>query len=270
MEKIELSSQCDYGNLVPASLMKALIAVDAATAGVAALTSAGKNNKAASTVSKVFAGVGAASCGLTAYMQACRNAFDFNKGGLMGDIHQFVVDHLDWDGQGTVLDIGCGGGALSVRCAKAFPEARVLGIDTWGKERGYSHDQCVRNAIIEQVDDRTDFRKGDAAHLPLEDEAADAVVSSLAFTAVRSSHHKPDVVREALRVLKKGGSFAFFDLFGQKIFYGDMGDFLRELKWQGFSEVHYIPGAENFDGLVPKYIQTPWMIRDAGLLYGKK
>lgn len=267
MGTIQLSKECDYGNWVPDSLMKGLVIADAATAGLAVLAGVSKDHK---TAAKVLAAGSAALCGTTAYMKICRDTFDFNKGGLAGEIHQFLLDHLDWDGEGELLDIGCGAGALSVRCAKAFPDARILGVDTFGTEWGFTKDQCVRNAVIEQVDDRTEFRKADAAHLPVEDGAMDAVVSCFCFHEVKTSRHKPDVVREALRVLKNGGSFAFIDMFEQKHLYGDMGENIRGMKYEGFSEVHYIPFVENYEGLVPKYVQAPWMIHGAGILYGKK
>ena len=78
------------------------------------------------------------------------------------------------------------------------------------------------------------------------------------------------MVREAFRVLKKGGAFALQDMFAQKALYGDMEQFVEELKKAGFQEVHYIGNIEKQDGLVPGYIQTPWMISGAALIYGIK
>ena len=78
----------------------------------------------------------------TVYMDRCRRLFDFKGGGVMGDIHQFLVDHFPWlesrkmqnvnDGSGLILDIGCGAGALTNRVAKTYPNARLIGMDYWG------------------------------------------------------------------------------------------------------------------------------------------
>ena len=114
------------------------------------------------------------------------------------------------------------------------------------------------------------FEKGDAAKLAFPDETFDAVVSNFAFHEVRTAKDKRDVVREALRVLKKGGAFSLQDMFAQKALYGDMEDLVKELKAEGFAEVHYIANIENQNQLVPKFIQTPWMIKGAGVLYGVK
>ena len=77
------------------------------------------------------------------------------------------------------------------------------------------------------------------------------------------------MVRESLRVLKKGGSFSFQDLFSQKSLYGDMEEFADELRREGFREIHYIPFVER-QGFVPRYVQAPWMLSGVGLLYGRK
>ena len=215
-------------------------------------------------------GAGRSDVSYTFYMWRCREAFDFKKGDIMGDVHQFLVDHLKWDGKGTFLDIGCGAGALTMRCAKTFPKASFVGMDYWGKEWSYAKEQCEQNAKLEGVAARGRFEKGDAAKLAFPDETFDAVVSNFVFHEVRTARDKRDVVREALRVLKKGGAFSLQDMFAQKALYGDMEDLVKELKAEGFAEVHYIANIENQNQLVPKFIQTPWMIKGAGVLYGVK
>ena len=86
----------------------------------------------------------------------------------------------------------------------------------------------------------------------------------------RESIDKRDVVREALRVVKRGGAFSFQDLFAQKSLYGDMDAFVEELKKEGISEIHYIGNLEKTLDFVPAYVRTPWMISGMGILYGKK
>jgi len=209
---------------------------------------------------------------MTVYMQICRNIFDFNGGGVMGAIHQFLVDHFHWDKnrEGTIIDIGCGAGALTNRVAKTFPNIKVVGIDYWGAEWSYAKEQCEKNAKIEGVADRVTFQKGDAAKLDFADEAFDGAVSNFVFHEVKSATYKREVVKEALRVVKKGGVFAFQDMFGQKALYGDMNEFVYELKKSGVvTEIYYIANIEGQD-FVPSFVTAPWMIKDAGLIYGIK
>ena len=160
--------------------------------------------------------------------------------------------------------------ALTVRCAKAFPEARITAVDYWGVEWSYAKEQCERNARIEGVADQITFWKGDAAKLDFPDGTFDAAVSNFVFHEVRSAKDKRDVVKEALRVVKKGGAFSFQDMFSQKALYGDMDEFVRILKAEGISEVHYIGNLEKKLEFIPGFVTTPWMIRGMGILYGKK
>ncbi len=205
----------------------------------------------------------------TLYMWKCHRRFAFERGGLMGEIHEFLVSHLPWDGQGTLLDIGCGAGALTVRCGKRFPGARLVGMDYWGREWGYAKEQCERNAAAEGLAGRAVFEKGDAGKLSYSTGSFDAAVSNFVFHEVRTQPDKRQVVREALRVVKKGGAFAFQDMFEHKALYGDMREFVEQLKKEGIQEITYIPDVDKLD-FIPGYIRAPWMLKGMGLMYGIK
>lgn len=207
---------------------------------------------------------------MAVYMLICHETFAFGKGNMMAGVHEHLVEHLDWNGEGRLLDIGCGAAALTVRCAKAFPKAQITAMDYWGAEWNYAKEQCEKNAQIEGVADRTSFQKGDAAKLDFPDESFDAAVSNFVFHEVRTAKDKRDVVREALRIVKKGGVFSFQDMFSQKALYGDMEQFVRELKAEGISEVHYIGNLEKKLDFIPGFVTTPWMISGMGIIYGKK
>nr|WP_294529057.1 hypothetical protein [uncultured Blautia sp.] len=49
-----------------------------------------------------------------------------------------------------------------------------------------------------------------------------------------------------------------------------MEEFVRELKKEGISEIHYIGNLENKLDFIPGFVTTPWMISGMGILYGKK
>lgn len=256
----------DYGNWVPAAMMK----ICGIITGILLLLEAAGILWFRNLIVNVIVGFFfLIVLVFTLYMWRCRNIFDFEKGGLMGEIHEYLVLHLPWDGKGTLLDIGCGAGALTMRCAKRFKEAKLVGMDYWGAEWSYAKEQCERNAQIEGVADRVEFRKGDAAKLEFDEGTFDAAVSNFVFHEVRTQPDKRKVVKEALRVVKKGGVFSFQDLFSQKQLYGDMEEFIEELKREGIQEIHYIPNVEKED-FVPRFVQAPWMLYGMGLLYGKK
>lgn len=268
------NERTDYGNWVPAAMMKtcymvAIVLAALELIGVVLVVNRAIGGVLAVSLLAIVGVLFVIVLIFTLYMKKCRDIFDFNKGGLMGKVHQNLVDHLEWDGNGQLLDIGCGAGALTIRCAKTFSNAVLKGMDYWGTEWNYAKEQCESNAKAEGVDSRITFQKGDAAKLDFEDESFDAAVSNFVFHEVRTQPDKRMVVKEALRVVKKGGAFAFQDMFSQKTLYGDMNEFVEILKQEGIAEVHYIGNLEKQD-FIPDFVTAPWMLQGVGLLYGKK
>ena len=206
---------------------------------------------------------------LFGYMICVRRAFSFKHGGLMGKVHQYVLDCLAWDGKGRLLDVGCGSGALTIRCAKAFTEAECTGIDYWGALWDYNQKMCVRNAEIERVGERCSFQKGDASRLEFGDETFDAVVSNFVYHEVRNNPDKEALIRETLRVLKKGGAFALHDLFLDRHIYKDLDGIIERLKADGIRELHFVANTEK-EIPMPQFMQLPGMVVGLGILYGKK
>lgn len=72
------------------------------------------------------------------WMAWIRRQYAFGKGGMMERVHQFILSNLDFDGHGEVLEVGCGSGALIVRTALTWPEAKITGLDCWGAMYNYS------------------------------------------------------------------------------------------------------------------------------------
>ena len=102
----------DYGNWVPDAMMKILAALTVVLLTAELLFIFFLENVILSVIGGIFL---IATVLFTIYMWRCRVIFDFSRGGLMGEIHQYLIDHLDWNGKGTLLDIGCGAGALTIR-----------------------------------------------------------------------------------------------------------------------------------------------------------
>ena len=167
-------------------------------------------------------------------MYACHECFAFGKGDMMAKVHAHLVAHLNWDGHGTLLDIGCGAAPLTVRCAKAFPDAALIGMDYWGAQWNYAKEQCEKMRQSRASLPASILRKAMRHTLNYADETFDAAVSNFVFHEVHSARDKRDVVRESLRVVKRGGAFSFQDLFAQKSLYGDMDAFVEELKRKAF------------------------------------
>lgn len=158
----------------------------------------------------LFSVVAAALVALLVWITWIRCQYAFGGGGIMEQVHRVVLSHLDYDGQGSLLEVGCGSGALSIRAALTWPESEVTGMDYWGAVYNYSKTLCEKNAASEGVASRCVFQHGDANHLDFPDESFDAVISNYVYHNVMGADmHK--LLLESLRVLKKGGVFALND-----------------------------------------------------------
>lgn len=262
-----MKEQANYGNWVPEKALYLLFG----GAAILLVTAVGVQIAFGKPVITGILGVAGVLVLIEAiYMYVCHETFAFGKGNMMAGVHQHLVDHLEWDGEGTLLDIGCGAAALTVRCAKIFPNSQITAMDYWGVEWDYAKEQCEKNARLEGVANRITFQKGDAAKLEFEDGTFDAAVSNFVFHEVRIAKDKREVVKEALRVVKKGGVFSFQDMFSQKALYGDMEEFVRELKAEGISDIHYTGNLEKKLDFIPGFVTMPWMISGMGIIYGRK
>ncbi|MCR4603479.1 MAG: class I SAM-dependent methyltransferase [Prevotella sp.] len=202
------------------------------------------------------------------YMCVLYYNFSDKGGGLMAKVHYYVISRLPWDGQGKLLDVGCGAGALTIRCAKHFPQAHCTGIDYWGIKWDYSQQVCQQNALAEQVAQRCTFRQGDANHLDFEDETFDAVVSNFVYHEINDGKSREELLRETLRVLRKGGCFALQDLFGQPSVYGNFQEIIDHLKADTIAEIHYADSGKEIP--IPSWMRVSGMLPGVGIIYGKK
>ena len=203
-----------------------------------------------------------------AYFVYARYQFSPRGRNLQARIRNLVLDHLDWDGEGRALDIGCGNAPLSIEMAKKYPNAQVTGIDYWGGLWEYSKEACETNAEVEGVADQLTFQKASAAALPFDDESFDVAVSNFVFHEVRDVEDTRDVLKEALRVVKPGGKFAFQDLFLVRSIYGDVDDLLETIKSWGVGCVGFMNTSNS--NQVPKALRLPFMVGSIGIIYGTK
>ena len=71
-----------------------------------------------------------------------RRQYAFGGGGMMDRTHLVVLSHLDFDGQGQLLEVGCGSGPLSIRAAlletlRVLKKGGVFAINDNMKPRAY-------------------------------------------------------------------------------------------------------------------------------------
>ena len=141
-----------------------------------------------------------------------------------------LLASLQLQGDERLLDIGCGRGAVLLAAAKRLPRGRAVGVDVWsGKDQSGNAEQVtLRNAALERVADRVELHTADMRKLPFADGSFDVIVSSLAIHNIPGAAERATAVREAARVLRRGGRLLIVDI-------RHTGDYARELESCGFT-----------------------------------
>ena len=214
----------------------------------------------------VFAAATVILLALLGWMAWIRRQYAFGKGGMMERVHQTILSSLDFDGSGSLLEVGCGSGALSIRAALTWPNAKITGLDYWGVMYNYSKALCEKNAASEGVGRQCVFVHGDANKLDFPDGSFDAVISNYVYHNIMGAD-KHALLLESLRVLKKGGVFVLHDNMKPQM-YGDMNAFAQKLRDMGFAEVRYVETAASIFG--SKRRAAMMMLGDSAMIVGRK
>ena len=202
------------------------------------------------------------------YFAYARYLFSPEGGNVQEQVRAIVIEHVQRDGKGKALDIGCGGGALTIKLAQAFPRLTVVGTDSWDRNWEYSQKMCEENARAENVQDRVTFQKASAASLPFPDGHFDIVVSNLVFHEVKETKDKAALIKEALRVLRTGGTFSLQDLFYLERVFGKPEKLVETIKGWGIRHVELVETRNA--RFIPGALKLPFMLGALGLLKGEK
>lgn len=101
----------------------------------------------------------------------------------------------------TVLDIGMGTGSMALELSKIFKDAKIYGCDF-----STSMVECAKNKVKKQKLKNFVFAESDFENMPYKDNFFDVAFSNM---SLQWSSNLKTALKEALRVIKKGGVFYF-------------------------------------------------------------
>ncbi len=171
--------------------------------------------------------------------------------GLIGLGERFrrdIIGQMDMKGDETILDAGCGTGALLRVLKGLYPGIDAMGLDPDGPALRIARAKSSGKGLEIQ------WLRGFMSDIPLADDSIDLVASTLAFHHVGEAD-KASSLKECLRILRPGGRLFLLDMAPDdststgKLYFRAIhpfepvcttGELVKMVKGAGFSEVRLV------------------------------
>jgi len=134
------------------------------------------------------------------------------KGKPQEKVWKKITELSDLHGGEKVLDVGCGMGRASIRFAKQLTTGKVIGIDLFGGVSGTSPEPALRNAKIEGVADKVEFKHGNILNTSFKNNTFDVVNAGSVLHEIHGQGNQQKAMQEIYRILKPGGKFVTLEI----------------------------------------------------------
>lgn len=143
-----------------------------------------------------------------------------------------TISGLRLSGTETVLDVGCGRGAVLALLAAGVPRGKAVGVDLWRQHDQSGNDRAVTQANVAAAAPTTplDLETADMTDLPFPDAVFDVVSSNAAVHNLSERDARRTAISEMARVTRPGGRILVADI-------RNTGDYREDLEQLGFADV---------------------------------
>ena len=155
---------------------------------------------------------------------------------------RYLLDALETDRVGTVLDLACGTGITSVELAESLPDARVVGVDPTAKMLGLAE----RRARAHGVGERCSFLLQDAESItPEQVGTVDLVTCFFGFSVIDRWR---GAFENSSRLVAAGGTYAIFDYHQEGLYISDFAADQSRESWKLVEETFADHDIQRFEG----------------------
>jgi Methylase involved in ubiquinone/menaquinone biosynthesis len=129
-------------------------------------------------------------------------------------IRNKMLKRLTLKGSEIALDVGCGRGLMLNGIAASLTSGKSYGVDIWSvkDQSGNNYDAVMKNAKIEDTQNKIEVINSDMRKLPFQDNYFDVIVSSLSIHNLKNNKERKMALIEIARVAKSGCKLAILDI----------------------------------------------------------
>ena len=147
------------------------------------------------------------------YMIAAHFLSLYVSAGVNATRSPWIAKVLELKGNELALDVGTGTGRTAIQMAKRLTSGKLVGIDIWDTMElgGNSPERAYKNAEIEGVKDKVEFKFGNVLEIPFGDSIFDIVTCSSVLNNLHEDDNRVKALKEIFRVLKPKGKLLLLE-----------------------------------------------------------